>query len=128
MLSAILAVVAAGAFVLYKTQSLTAVSVVSYGLFSLSAAAFLFVGVYFARKIGVFRIFAPVGAISYALYLLHEQVLTLLEGRLEWRIAVAVFVGLFVISAVFSGLCNLLIYYNKKLRHSRSAHLKGSVR
>lgn len=125
LLSGILLVVAVGTYFLQIVLSQKHLMSACWAISYLSAAAFLCVSVYFVQKIGIFGVFAPVGMISYALYLLHEQVLTLLEGRLEWRIAVAVVVGLFVISAVFSWLCNLLVYYNKKLRRSKSTRLKG---
>ena len=120
-------VASAGAYILRGIVLQPVLQKIFWVAFSLSAAAFLCLGVYFARKIGVFGIFAPVGMISYALYLLHEQVLTLLEGRLEWRIAVAVFVGLFLIAAAFSWLCWMMLWYSKRLRRSKNIKLKGSI-
>lgn len=93
----------------------------------MGSAAFLCFGVYFARKLGVFGIFAPLGTISYSLYLLHEGVLTLLKGRLEWRMITAVLIGLIVVAAIFSWLCELLVAGNKKLRRQRKTRLKGSM-
>lgn len=128
LLSAALAVVAAGAFLLYHVVSQPLLMTACWTVFCMSAAALLCVGVYYLQKIGIFGVFAPVGTISYALYLLHEQVLTLLNGRLEWRVAVGVIVGLFVIAAIYSWLCRMLVWYNKKLRRSKSTQLKGSMR
>lgn len=127
LLCAILALVAVATYFLQNILSQKLLMSACGAVGCLSAAALLCVGVYFIQKIGIFGIFAPIGTISYAVYLLHEQVLTLLEGRLEWRIAVAVFVGLFVISTVYTWLCNLLGLHNKKLRRSKSTPLKGSM-
>lgn len=128
LLCVVLAAVAAGAFFLHGYVSQQLLRNICWVLFCMSGAALLCVGTYFVRKIGIFGVFAPVGTISYALYLLHEKVLTLLVGRMEWRIAVAVFVALFVIAALFGWLCRLLEWYNKKLRRSKSTQLKGSMR
>lgn len=128
LLCAVLAILAAGMYFLYSRISGPMLMRACRTVFCLSAAALLFAGVYYAQKIGIFGLFAPVGTISYALYLLYGPVLSLLNGRMEqWRVIAAVFVILFVAAGIYSWLCRLFVNYNKKLRRRKSTHLKGSM-
>lgn len=128
LLCAVLAGLAVGTYFLCTRLSQPVLVQACWVVFCLSGAAFLCVGVFFAQKIGIFGLFVPVGKISYALYLLHGWVLTLLDGQMgQWRVVAAVFVMLFALAALYSWLCGLLVKYNKTLRRKKSTHLKGSM-
>ena len=92
----------------------------------LSAAAFIFLGVYYAKAVPIFGIFVPVGYIAYALYLLYRPVFVMLSGFTDKYLLVVLLI-LVAVSAVFSWLCFLMVNFNSKMRRRRKTHLKGSM-
>lgn len=90
-------------------------------------AAALILGIYYLRGLDIFGIFAPVGRIGYALYLLTPAVLYLLRRWMTGYQMLAVLAALVVICALYSWLREQLIYFNKKMRHRKQSRLKGMM-
>lgn len=90
------------------------------------AAGLLFV-TYFAQEISIFGLFAPIGFISYALYLIYDEVFALLTKPVQWRMAAIIFMILFASATAFAWLRELLIRWNRDARRKNKTRLKGSM-
>lgn len=128
LLTVLLAAAAAGAWVLAgRFSAIAYVSTLLWSVAFLSAASLLIFGVFFAKSIQIFGLFAPVGTISFGLYLLYSDVFGLLKNRSDWR-GVLVALALLVLAAsLFTWLRFLLITWNKNMRRRKKTHLKGSM-
>lgn len=75
-----------------------------------SALGFIILFVsYFARKIKVFGLFAPIGTVSYALYLLNDYFLSLLEKCVvSWYTVALVLLFLLFAACVYTWFCDML--------------------
>ena len=102
------AVVAAGSFVLRNRFQQHQVFNLIWMLFKLSLAILICMLPWILRKVPVFSMFIPLGEISYMLYLINNNVLALLDGRVTWYAVVLVILILLVAAVLFKKLCDKL--------------------
>lgn len=121
-------VIAVGAWFLAGAVTLSHLEDAIWMLFYLSAAAALIFGTWLFRDIPIFGLFVPFGMASYGFYLTYKSVVTLLEGRLNWRTGAIVAILLCVVAAVFTIAREFLIAWNRRQRSHKKTHLKGSMR
>lgn len=77
-------------------------------VFKLSIAVLLCLIPYFLRKTRVLGMFIPLGTMSYMLYLINNDVLSLLEGNVQWYTVIGVLVLLGIIAAISKKVCDIL--------------------
>lgn len=92
-----------------------------------STALLLIFGVFFLRKIPVFGIFAPLGTISYGIYLIMPYILPSFMAQGDWQRLLKGLALMILVSAVYSWLFGMLHQWNKRTRRKRSPKLKGSM-
>lgn len=97
-----------------------------YALAYPALAVLLGLFTYYLRKLRIFGLFAPLGTISYALYLLHSPILSLLEKAPSWRASVLIFVLLLLAAAAYSRLMGVVVRWNKRMRKTK-IHIKGRI-
>ncbi len=118
---------AVGGWFLTGTIRVLYVTELVWSITFLGGAVFLIMGVYAARAIPVFGIFAPFGYMAYILFLVHKEIIRLAQGQSDWRVAVGILVALLVGSLLVSWLHEQLMKWNKKMRRRKKPHLKGSM-
>ena len=120
-------VVAVGTWFLASWVHVPYLTNLVWGICYIAIAAALCFGTYFGQAIRVFGVFVPVGMISYALYLLHDNVLAFLNRNSDWRMYLVVIGALIALSAMLSWLSKLLVAWNKKVRRQKKTHIKGAM-
>lgn len=98
-----------------------------WGICYIAIAAALCFGTYFLQVIPVLGVFAPVGMVSYAMYLLYEDVLAFLDEKSDWRMYIVVIAALIALAAVLTVIRELLVAWNKKMRRQKRARIKGAM-
>ena len=127
LLSAILAVLAVAGYFLAKAVPEGIPANLCWMVSKTAMGILVALGVYFLRDIPIFGVFAPAGAISFGLYLLFKDVLSLVNPQdLLPTLALAVVI-LIAAASVFTFLRYLLVDFNKRMRRKRQTHLKGSM-
>lgn len=94
--------------------------------FTLSAILLLLL-VYYGKVLKLLGILAPVGTISYALYLCYQDVFRLFMKGRDFRTLLVVLGLLALVSSVLTWLRFLLITWNKSLRRRKRTHIKGRM-
>ena len=90
-------------------------------------ALLLIYGVFCLQAVPAFGIFAPLGFIAYAVYLLMADVLSLTIKSPDLE-SIGIGMGVLIVSAsVFAWLCNALYLWNKKVRRKKNPKLKGNM-
>ena len=77
-------------------------------LFKLSIAILVCFLPYYLRRIRIFSIFIPLGVISYMLYLINNDILSLLEGNAYWYTIIATLLLLLVSATAFKWISDKL--------------------
>lgn len=127
LLTAAVAAVSAGAWVLAVWMTIPALQTLLWALSYTAIGVLLVLGTYFSKAIPVFGIFVPFGIASYAIYLLYAEVLQLLKGQTDWRAFAIILLVLCVAAAILTVLREFLITWNHKLRRRKKPRLKGSL-
>ena len=90
-------------------------------------ALLLIYGVFCLQAVPVFGIFAPLGFIAYAVYLMMADILHLTVKSPDLE-SIGIGMGVLIVSAsVFAWLCNALYLWNKKVRRKKAPKLKGNM-
>lgn len=94
--------------------------------FVLTAVVLLLL-VYYGRNLQIFGIFAPIGTISYAVYLCYRDIFRLFMKGTELKAVFIVLAFLALVASLLTWLRYLLITWNKNLRRRRRTHIKGRI-
>ena len=121
------AAVAGGAWVGATMMENIHIRAVLWNIAFIATGAFLCFFTYFTQKASIYGIFAPLGFISYGLYLLYDDIFAMLSIPLQWRKAVIVIVVLLVSATALSWVRELAINWNRNMRKRSKTHLKGSM-
>lgn len=127
LLCAGFAVVAVGGYFLTKLSVPPQLTNLFWLLSKTAAALFAVLGAYVAQKLPVFGAFAIVGDMSYGIYLLYADVLSLRGDKTDLQSMLIVLGILVALAALFSWLRELLIRWNKKIRRRKNPKLKGAM-
>lgn len=103
------------------------VQTLCWSLCFLGGAVSLTLSTYYLHRIPVFGVFAPLGEISYALYLLHGIFLSLIAAQQDWRVRIALAIVMIVAAGGFAWLQTMLLKWNRKVRRRGKAQLKGNM-
>lgn len=96
-----------------------------YALAYPAIAISIALGTFYTRKIRIFGLFAPLGTIAYALYLLHRPILSLLEKAVSWRADILILALLLLASAAYTALLGTVVRWNKKIHKHKKTHISG---
>lgn len=119
--------VAAAAWFAASQIAVSHINAILWSLAFIAIGGFLCFFTYFTQSVSIYGIFAPLGFISYALYLLYDDIFVMITLPLQWRKAAIVIVILLVAATALSWLRELVIIWSRNMRKRSKTHLKGSM-
>lgn len=94
--------------------------------FVLSAVVLLLL-VYYGKELQVFGIFAPVGTVSYAVYLCYRDIFSMFMKGNSLKALAIVLAFVALAASLLTWLRYIMITWNKKIRRRRRTHIKGRI-
>lgn len=127
LLSEVLLICGGGVWILASVLQSGTLAAALYALAYPAIALSITLGTFYTRKIRIFGLFAPLGTIAYALYLLYEPILGLLEQATSWRIDVLIIVLLLLAASAYTALIRLTVQWNKKMHKHKKSHISSHL-